>query len=258
MNEYTREEIGGLALVGRMVAREGKRDELLQLLDEAVAVCSQHEPDGALIAVFHTSRSNPDVVVLYEHYPGRASLEFHRANYERIPGYGELRARMNGLLAAPVEIVEAVKPVVRFTRRAPSSGSAEFVVGRLVEAERERDLDAYAACLAAGVEVWINGQLRASSREEQREITAATLAAFPDWEREALSLIELGNMASLRWRGSGTHSAAWGGVPASGNHVDFTGTSWCQVADGLITRIWIDMDLAGPIRQMTSKEDANQ
>lgn len=125
----------------------------------------------------------------------------------------------------------------------------------LVDAERGRDLDAYAACLATDVEVWINGRLTASSREAQRAVTEATLAAFPDWERETLGIGLDGNIAGLRWRGSGTHSAAWGGMPASGNHVEFHGTSWCEVADGLITRISIDMDMAGPMRQMTAQKE---
>lgn len=248
MDAYTREQIGGLALVGRMVAREGKRDELLQLLEEAVAVCGEHEPDGALSATFHVSPASPDLVVLYEHYPSRASLDEHLANYERIPVYGEGRARLRDLLAKPAEIVEAVTPVARFSRKLPVAE----LVRRILRAEAERDLDAYAACLAADVEVWINGQLRANSREAQRSVTAATLAAFPDWERETLSLIEMGNLAALRWSGSGTHRGTWTGIPASGNRVDFHGTSWAEVAGGLITRIWIDMDMAGPLRQMTA------
>lgn len=132
--------------------------------------------------------------------------------------------------------------------------SATEMVRRLVRAEADRDLDGYAACLSEDVEVWINGQLRANSRDAQRDVTAATLAAFPDWERETLSLIEMGDLAALRWRGSGTHRADWAGIPASGNRVDFQGTSWAEVADGLVTRIWIDMDMAGPMRQMTSQE----
>jgi quinol monooxygenase YgiN len=118
MSAYSREEIGGLVLVGRMLAREGKRDELLQLLDETVALCAEYETDGALTATFHISPANPDLVVLYEHYPSRASLTEHQANYQRIPAYGEMRARMNEFLAAPIEVVEVVKPVVRFAREA--------------------------------------------------------------------------------------------------------------------------------------------
>jgi len=132
MTSFNREEIRGIALIGRMVARDGKRDELLHVLDEAIAVCSQHEPDGALVAIFHTSPTDPGLVVIYEHYPGRASLEFHRANYERIPIYGELRARMNELLAAPVEIVEVGRAVARWTRtgsdprEAPASSHTRY------------------------------------------------------------------------------------------------------------------------------------
>lgn len=135
---YTKEGLDGLVLIGRMVAREGKRDQLLQLLDEAVAVCSPHEPDGALAVIFHTSPADPDLVVLYEHYPSRASLDEHRANYERIPVYGEMRARMNALLAAPVEIVEVVKPVVRYTRsEGPGAARAPARMARYTRQELE-------------------------------------------------------------------------------------------------------------------------
>lgn len=118
MNTFAKEALGGLVLIGRMTALPGKREELLQLLEEAVALCGQHEPDGALTAIFHTSPAKSDIVVLYEHYPSRVSLEEHRANYERIPAYGQMRARMNALLALPVEIVEVATPAVRFTRAA--------------------------------------------------------------------------------------------------------------------------------------------
>ena len=122
MSSYTREATTGLALVLRLIAQEGKRDELLQLLGEAVALGAEYETEGALSAVFHVSPSNPDMVVLYEHHPSRASLAEHQANYQRIPAYGELRARMNALLAAPIEVVEAMTPVVRFTRDGPATG----------------------------------------------------------------------------------------------------------------------------------------
>lgn len=116
MSEYVRETPGGLALVLRLTARPGRRDELLQVLDEGVALCSEHEPAGALSATFHVSPSNADVVVLYEHYPNRASLAEHQANYQRIPAYGEARERMNALLAVPIEVLEVATPVVRFRR----------------------------------------------------------------------------------------------------------------------------------------------
>ena len=124
------------------------------------------------------------------------------------------------------------------------------LVRRLVEAENAGDLDAYAACMAPDIEVWVNGKLTQTSRESQRESTRATLAAFPDWRRETLALTGDGDLAVLRWRGEVTHSAAWAGVPASGNRVEIHGTSTVEVKRGLMQRIWIDMDMAGPLRQM--------
>lgn len=127
------------------------------------------------------------------------------------------------------------------------------LVRRLIDAENAGDIDAYAACLAPDVEVFVNGRLSQSSRDGQRATTVATLAAFPDWHRETLSLVAVDDAAILRWRGSGTHSAPWAGVPASGKRIGFQGTSTLEVKDGLMQRIWIDMDLAGPLRQMTGQ-----
>lgn len=156
MNEYRRDEIGGLTLVGRMVAREGRRGELLQLLEEAVAVCGEHEPDGILSATFHVSPSNPDLVVLYEHYPSRAALDEHLANYERIPAYGEGRARLGELLAKPVEIVEAATPVVRFTREQASNPNLA-TMDAIRDAMRREDWHRLANFLHPGAALTLHG-----------------------------------------------------------------------------------------------------
>lgn len=116
MNRYRREEMGGLALVRRIRAKAGRRNELLQLLEEANALGAEHEPEGALSSTFHLSPVNPDLIVVYLHFPSRASLDEHAANYERIPAYGEMLLRLDDLRAVPDEVVEAMTPVVRFTR----------------------------------------------------------------------------------------------------------------------------------------------
>lgn len=256
MNSYTRETPGGLILVARAYAREGRRDELLAVLEESVTVVAEHEREGPLYE-FSTSANDPNLVVLIEHWPSRAALAEHQSLSETMPAYLAARERLQAVLSRPIEVVDVMRPAVRLMQAAVGQGPAA-VVYRLVQAEADRDLNAYAACLAADVEVWINGQLRAGSREAQRAITDATLAAFPDWERETLGIHTDGTIVGLRWRGGGTHSAPWGGVPASGNHVDFSGTSWCEVVDGLITRIWIDMDMAGPMRQLSTPKEGTQ
>ena len=134
-----------------------------------------------------------------------------------------------------------------------STESLTELVQRLYDAENAGDLDAYAACLAPDVEIWVNGRQAQSSREGQREAASATLAAFPDWRHETLSLAADGDIAVLRWRGGGMHSAPWAGVAASGKDIAFQGTTSIEVKNGLIQRVWIDMDMAGPLRQMTAK-----
>lgn len=254
MSEYTRESTGGLALVGRMLAREGRRDELLQLLEEAVELCAEHEADGALSAAFHISPSNPDLIVLYEHYPSRAALEAHRANYERIPAYGKMRSRMNGLLAAPIEIVEAVRPVVRFSREAtgaPSREANRHLIQRFYAAENARDFDTCASSLAPDVEVWGNGQLIRTGREAQIQHSRENFAAFPDWQLEVFSLLAAGDTVVARWHGSGTHSASDGALPATGKRIDIFGTTSFEIRDGLIQFYRFALDTS-PLRELAS------
>lgn len=121
MNSYTKESLDGLALIGRMVAREGKREELLQFLEEVTAAAAEIEgPAAPLAVVFSTSPANPDMVVLYEHYASRASFDEHLANHERISAYRAHLARASELLAQPTEIVEVATPVARWTRTGPA------------------------------------------------------------------------------------------------------------------------------------------
>lgn len=140
----------------------------------------------------------------------------------------------------------------------PTQPASRQLVERFVDAENAGELEAYAACLAPDVEVWVNGRLAQSSRDGQRESTSGTLAAFPDWHRETLGVYIDGDTAVLRWRGAGTHSAAWAGMPASGNRVEFQGTSTVEIEGGLMRRIWIDMDMAGVMRQMTARKEPTQ
>ena len=128
-------------------------------------------------------------------------------------------------------------------------------VQRLYDAENAGDLDAYAACLAPDVEIWVNGRQTQSSREGQREAASATQAAFPDWRHETVSLAADGEVVILRWRGGGMHSAPFAGMPASDRRIEFSGTTSVEIKSGLMQRVWIDMDMAGPLRRMTAPKE---
>jgi len=108
-------DLEGLVLVGRAKARSGMRDELIALLREAVALMAPREPDSLLVT-FHVSPTDPDLVVLYEHYASDAAFQEHRANYERFPEYAENRSKLQALLAEPLA-VERLTPVARHQRR---------------------------------------------------------------------------------------------------------------------------------------------
>lgn len=56
LNGYTKEATEGIVVIARMVAPEGKREELLDLLSEMVAAMAEHEPDGPLVTVTPSSR----------------------------------------------------------------------------------------------------------------------------------------------------------------------------------------------------------
>lgn len=116
------------------------------------------------------------------------------------------------------------------------------LVRRFYAAENARDLDTCAACLAPDVEVWGNGSLMRSGRETHVEHMRATIAAFPDWRGELLSLLADGDTVVARWRGSGTHAGPYGAIPATGKRIELFGTISFEIRGGLIQFYRFDVD----------------
>lgn len=114
MSDIQRQALDGLLLYGRMVARPGMRQALVDLLIEAAEVVGEREP-GALGVSVHIDAASEDVVVLYEHYADEAAFAEHRANYERYEDYGRMRARLGELLAEPPQITRLIG-IARFVR----------------------------------------------------------------------------------------------------------------------------------------------
>ncbi|HMO53453.1 MAG TPA: ester cyclase [Tepidiformaceae bacterium] len=126
------------------------------------------------------------------------------------------------------------------------------LVRRLYDAENDGDLEAFLEFLAEDVSIRINGRETTSSREGYRLAAEQTQAAFPDWRHETLASQCDGDVVVERWRTSGMHSGTWGGLPASGRRIQVWGATSLQIARGLVQRIWMNMDLAGPLRQMAT------
>ncbi len=128
---------------------------------------------------------------------------------------------------------------------------ALHLLDRFVAAENAHDIGAFDELMHPDLKVWGNGVLVRDSWAAYREVMAATLAAFPDSHREVHMRAAQGDLAAFRWTVTGTHKAPWNGILASGKPVAFTGTSWIRVRDAMVAEAWFDMDMAGPIRQMT-------
>ena len=87
-----------IAIFTRLVAKSGRRDELVAVLEE-LAQSTRAEPGNEQF-VTHAARDEPDVVLGYELFTDDAAMEAHRAtDAVRIA-----RERLDDLLSAPPEI----------------------------------------------------------------------------------------------------------------------------------------------------------
>ena len=63
-------------------------------------------------------------------------------------------------------------------------------------------------------------------------------------------LVTTESRAAARMTFSGTHRAAWLGVPATGRVITWAGAAFFTVAQGQITRIWVLGDIDAITRQL--------
>ena len=130
---------------------------------------------------------------------------------------------------------------------------------RFKTADRTRDAELNRTVYAEDV-VFLGTPLR--GREALMKFDASFFAAFPDYRREILQEVVTADRIAFTYRYSATPTGEWLGMPATGLKLDVTGASMIavrdghfaevQIARGLVQRIWIDMDLAGPLRQMAT------
>jgi quinol monooxygenase YgiN len=86
----------------RLVAREGRFDELREVLDE-LAAATRAEP-GCEQFVVHAARDEPGVLLGYEVFADEDALSAHRAT----DAVAEARARLDELLEEPPTITYAL------------------------------------------------------------------------------------------------------------------------------------------------------
>ena len=88
----------GCTIIGTVVAKPEKRDELMRILAAQVAP-TRAEP-GCLNYDFHCDKSDPNVFVFYENFVSKEALEDHLKKSHLKP----LMDGLDELLAEPVNI----------------------------------------------------------------------------------------------------------------------------------------------------------
>ena len=88
----------GCTIIGTVVAKPEKRDELMRILTAQVAP-TRAEP-GCISYDFHCDKSDPNVFVFYENFVSKEALEDHLKKSQLKP----LMDRLDELLAKPVDI----------------------------------------------------------------------------------------------------------------------------------------------------------
>jgi quinol monooxygenase YgiN len=88
----------GCTIIGTVVARPDKRDELEKVLAAQVAP-TRSEP-GCISYDFHCDKQNPNVFVFYENFVDQAALDEHLKK----PHLKPLMSRLEELVAEPIVI----------------------------------------------------------------------------------------------------------------------------------------------------------
>jgi ketosteroid isomerase-like protein len=112
-------------------------------------------------------------------------------------------------------------------------GGAARIYRAYNAAENARDLPAMEALLAPDIAIVMNGRPALASAAGDAAAMAALFAAYPDYHREIVGIVDGGDVAAVRWRMVGRPAARLGGrLP----DLDLHGCSVVEVRDGRMVR----------------------
>jgi len=93
-----------------------------------------------------------------------------------------------------------------------------------------------------------NGQSR--GREGQRRVYEEFLTAFPDLQTEIVEIVAADDLVAVHRRWTGTHSATFEGVDATGRKVDFQSTAILKIRGGRIAEYHGVLDMLALMAQL--------
>lgn len=99
---------------------------------------------------------------------------------------------------------------------------------------------------------WHGGSLgEFSSLEEWKAFNAADgVGAFTDMHLDIKDVIADGDKVAVRFTNSGTHTGAFMGVPATGEHAEWLGIGVYTVRESKIVDAWFGEDMLGLLLQL--------
>lgn len=89
-----------------------------------------------------------------------------------------------------------------------------------------------------------------SAKQGTLDYFAARLAALPDLQVTADPVVAAGDWVAANFTYTGTHQAAYFGVPPSGKRITFNSCDIFLVRGGLIAAHWGAADIAGLLKQL--------
>ena len=83
-----------------------------------------------------------------------------------------------------------------------------------------------------------------------RQAFAGFRTTFPDLRITPEQFVAEGDLVSLRWTASGTHSGPFAGIEPSGRRVAWGGTDTYRLSDGKVAEWWRNEDVVWLLHQM--------
>ena len=121
---------------------------------------------------------------------------------------------------------------------------------RWIDAFNRQDWEAEKAARGSDYKAYMSGSKDPLDNEAWGQFMRHFTSAFPDAHISIEACIAEGESVVSRWVLTGTHKAAFQGVPPTGRAVRFSGIEFNRVAGGQIAEHWSQFDLAGLLGQI--------
>jgi predicted ester cyclase len=94
------------------------------------------------------------------------------------------------------------------------------------------------------------GAIEATGIEPAKKVIGGWFVGFPDLKVTVDDQVAEGDLVGSRHASTGTHTAEFMGMPATGKHAVVTGMTITRIADGKMVEAWTSWDALGMFEQL--------